>query len=298
MSNSTTHLDTISSSQAAKEVTANSLFDAASPAMLYGRRASTTAALTWGYYGGVVSISGTPTQVANGTVSLTASATNYVEADPVDGTVSANATGFTPGRLPLYEVATGASTVTSYTDLRILGGSASAPVSSVNAQTGDVVLDAGDIGADPAGTAATAIAAHEAEANPHPDYLTQAEGDTRYLQSVGAQPFDVHAFYPGIPTASAKVLRVPVARAVTFPDDFAGSYGRASVAATASTAFDVQKNGVSVGTITFGAGSASATFVTSGAGVTLAAGDILSIIAPGSPDATLADAGFVLAGTR
>jgi hypothetical protein len=118
MANSTTNLDTISSSQASPEVTANGLFDAGSPAMLYGRRASTTAALTWGYYGGMLNISGTPTAVANGTLSLTASATNYVEADPSDGSVSVNTSAFTGGRIQLYTVVCGTATVTSYTDHR------------------------------------------------------------------------------------------------------------------------------------------------------------------------------------
>jgi len=36
------------------------------------------------------------------------------------------------------------------------------------------------IGGDPPGTAATLVADHEAAANPHPDYLTQAEGDALY----------------------------------------------------------------------------------------------------------------------
>lgn len=34
--------------------------------------------------------------------------------------------------------------------------------------------------ADPSGTAAALVAAHEAAANPHPQYLTQAEGDSQY----------------------------------------------------------------------------------------------------------------------
>jgi hypothetical protein len=37
-----------------------------------------------------------------------------------------------------------------------------------------------EVGADPAGTAAAAITTHEAAANPHPTYLTQAEGDALY----------------------------------------------------------------------------------------------------------------------
>lgn len=239
MSNSTTSLDLISQSQAQKEVTANALFDAASPAVLYGRRASTTAALTWGYYGGNISVSGTVTAIPNGTVTIAASAANYVEANPTTGAVTANTAGFTVGKTPLYTVVTGASTVTNYTDQRVLG--------------------------------------------------TSGAG--------GAQPFDVTTFYPGVPTASAKLLCVPVARAVTFPSNFAGSYAKAGAAATASTAFDVQKNGTSVGTITFAAAASVGTFVTA-AVVTLAAGDVLAIIAPSTADTSLADVGIVLAGTR
>jgi hypothetical protein len=58
----------------------------------------------------------------------------------------------------------------------------------VNGQTGVVVLDAADVGADAAGTAAAAVAAHVAATNPHPEYLTQAEGDTAYapIAHVGA----------------------------------------------------------------------------------------------------------------
>ena len=108
MSNSTSNLDLISAGQAQKEVTANAMFDAASPAMVLGRRASTTAALTWGYYGGTIAVSGASVQIASGTLALTASATNYIEAT-IAGAVSVNTTGFTAGRKPLYTVVTGAS---------------------------------------------------------------------------------------------------------------------------------------------------------------------------------------------
>jgi hypothetical protein len=114
-----------------------------------------------------------------------------------------------------------------------------------------------------------------------------------------AQPFDLTAFYPGVPGASSKIVRVPVARAITIPANFAGSYAKASVAATASTAIDVQNNGTTIGTITFASSGSTATFTTvSGTSKSLAAGDVLSIIAPGTPDATLADIGIVLTGTR
>ena len=133
-------------------------------------------------------------------------------------------------------------------------------------------------------------------------YFTAADVEA-VLQEVGAdlasQPFDVLAFYPGIPTASAKVCRVPIARAVTFPANFAGSYFTASANATGTTVFDVQKNGSSIGSVSIAAGGTTATFTTtSGTSKSFAAGDVLALIAPGTPDATLADVGFALAGTR
>ena len=68
------------------------------------------------------------------------------------------------------------------------GGSGGGAVDSVNGQTGVVVLDATDVGADASGTADSAVAAHVAATNPHPEYLTPAEGDAAYAPTahVGA----------------------------------------------------------------------------------------------------------------
>jgi len=122
MANSTTNLDTISQSQASKEVTANALFDAGSPATLYGRRASTTSGLTWGYYGGYALVRGVLTSIANGTLSLTASTTNYVVAARATGAVSVSTAttnwNDTANYQRLYSIVTGTATVTSYTDYR------------------------------------------------------------------------------------------------------------------------------------------------------------------------------------
>lgn len=54
---------------------------------------------------------------------------------------------------------------------------AAAPVQSVNGQTGAVSLDASDVGADPAGTASSAVAAHVAAPDPHPQYVTSTEAE-------------------------------------------------------------------------------------------------------------------------
>ena len=119
MSGSASHLDLIQQSQASKEVTANDAFNAASPAMLFARRGSLCSGLNWFYYGGALVVDGSGYIIANNSAALvlTANATNYVESDRA-GAVSKNTTAFTPGRIPLYTVVTGASTVTSYTDWR------------------------------------------------------------------------------------------------------------------------------------------------------------------------------------
>ncbi len=118
MSNSTTTLDLVQVGQLQKEVTANAMFDAASPSMAFGRRAAGTTGLTWGYYGGsVYNSAGALVQIANSSVALTASATNYVEVTKF-GSVSRNTVGFTAGSIPLYSIVCGAAAVTSYTDFR------------------------------------------------------------------------------------------------------------------------------------------------------------------------------------
>lgn len=118
MADSTTHLDTIIQGSGSQDQQANALYDAASLAFTYGRRASTTSGTTWGYFGGKVRLAGVVTHISNGTLTLTPSTTNYVQAHPDTGAVSSNTTGFTAGYLPLYTVVVGSATVTSYTDHR------------------------------------------------------------------------------------------------------------------------------------------------------------------------------------
>ena len=125
MANSSTHIDGIISSQASKEVTANAFFDAASPATLYGRRQSQCSGLTWAYYGGNVTRSdNTLAQIGNGTLALTASATNYIVAKKEDGAVTASTATTNWNSADywrLYSVTTAAASVSSYTDSREIG---------------------------------------------------------------------------------------------------------------------------------------------------------------------------------
>lgn len=138
MSSSTSLLNLLSQSQDSAEITANALFNAASPATIFGLDEHSSSGLTWAYYGGRMLIDGVLTAIANGNVSLTASSTNYVQATRA-GVVSANTTSFTAGSIPLYTVTCGASTAGPYTDERyfaqpsyVLQKSASISVASAN----------------------------------------------------------------------------------------------------------------------------------------------------------------------
>ena len=101
---------------------------------------------------------------------------------------------------------------------------------------------------------------------------------------------------PGQPAAGELLLRVPVARRTLLKIDLAGSQGVAGTAATAQTDFDIQRNGTSIATMRFAAGGTTATLIAASETV-LEPGDVLSVVAPTTPDTTLADIGFTLTGT-
>lgn len=111
-------------------------------------------------------------------------------------------------------------------------------------------------------------------------------------------PYDVGVSrVTGTPIASQAMVDVVLNRTVVFPSGLTGSVGKAGVAATAQTDFDIQKNLVSVGTMRFAASGTTATFIMA-TQTTFTAGDSLQVVAPGTPDATLADVAFTLKGKR
>lgn len=118
MANSTPTLPQMSPSQSSKEVEFNNAQAASSPAALFGRNYLTSTGLTWGYLGGM----GIAGAVANGTVALTASSTNYIVTNRTTDavTVATNTTNWndTTNYRRLYSVVTGTSTVTSWIDFR------------------------------------------------------------------------------------------------------------------------------------------------------------------------------------
>lgn len=108
----------------------------------------------------------------------------------------------------------------------------------------------------------------------------------QWIPMFGTAIYDLEYFGSGAPTGSEIMLPVTFVRTVTFPTDLVGSYGKLLTATTAAKSFDLQKNGVSFGTMSFGAAATTATF--SVTQTTFSAGDVFKCIAPVSADATLA----------
>ena len=109
-------------------------------------------------------------------------------------------------------------------------------------------------------------------------------------------PADVSGYKAGQPAADEVVERVPIARRTRLKIDLAGSHASAEAAATASADFDIRVDGVSSATMRFAAAATSATFIAASEAV-LEPGQVLSVVAPSTPDATLAGIGFTLAGS-
>lgn len=108
--------------------------------------------------------------------------------------------------------------------------------------------------------------------------------------------YDNAFFVAGTLSAGAIFGSFITTRAFKLFDDFAGSRGHCASNPTATAVFSVQKNGVSIGTITIATGG-TFTFATTGSGLeSFAAGDRLTIIAPSPADVTLATVSISLLG--
>jgi len=373
MSDSTSLLTQLTTAQAGKEATVNELFNSIA-VMAFGGRRQSSSGLSWDYFGARILVDGVSTAIANGSVTLTASTTNYVESTRA-GVVSKNTSAFTPGSIALYKVVTGTATVTSYQDHRpwvklATGKLARSIATDVNitlthaeplndvleftsgvslTATRDVVvplmvkqwvvfnnttgaqslrlIGASGTGATIAngtwalvccngvnvsliasagGALSTELTGFSAGAGSvsSADTILQAfnkiVGNIAALSTVYAplaQPYDTGSFYPGTPAASVATYFHVFNRTVTFLAALAGSNGAALTAATAQTDFDILKNGVSFGTMRFAAAATTATFIAASSS-SFAAGDTLKVVAPATPDATLSNITFLLAGIR
>jgi hypothetical protein len=111
------------------------------------------------------------------------------------------------------------------------------------------------------------------------------------------EPFDLATYVLGTPIANQVLLRFKAVRAFTWASALSGSQFSAGVAATASYTVTIKQNGSSIGTLVWAAAGTTPT-VTFSSTVNFAAGDLIEIIAPATPDATLAQIALDFSGTR
>ncbi len=107
---------------------------------------------------------------------------------------------------------------------------------------------------------------------------------------------DLPFFVQGIPTAADLVFKHTFARRTEFNDELAGSVGHAEVASTASRIFDVLRNGVSIGSVTFATSQTAAFTTAGGTPEQFEIGDRLTITAPSPADGSMADIAITLKG--
>lgn len=128
MSDSATPFGNISIGQRDQVAVANGLFDALSPAGLYGLDKFNSSGLTLALFGGKISIAGVITTIAAYSGSLTASATNYVQASKSTGAVLVNSTGYVAGYWPIGRAVTDTLGMTTWYDDRFTGSFQPAPL--------------------------------------------------------------------------------------------------------------------------------------------------------------------------
>jgi len=112
-----TTLQQLSASQVSPEVPINEINETLSAAGIFGKRHPVTTGLTWGYYGGFYN----GNTIADGTVTLTNSATNYVVVRRSTGVVSvstSSANSLSSLYAKLYKVTCAGGIVTAVVDQR------------------------------------------------------------------------------------------------------------------------------------------------------------------------------------
>jgi hypothetical protein len=110
-------------------------------------------------------------------------------------------------------------------------------------------------------------------------------------------PYDLAVFISGTMVNAQELLRMNAVRPFTLPVSLTGSIAKAGISATGSTTVTLNKNGSSIGTLVWSAAGTLAA-ITFAAAVTFATGDVFTITGPATFDATLANIGIDLKGSR
>lgn len=112
------------------------------------------------------------------------------------------------------------------------------------------------------------------------------------VQPITPTPYDVVGYVEGSPTSNATVLFFLAIRNFTLSTSYGTPRCESMTAATSSATFTIKKNGSSIGTMVFSASGTVA--VVSLTTTSVVVGDKITITAPVSADATLANIAFTL----
>lgn len=231
----------------------------------------------------------------------------------------AGSTVTTPAGTDNSTKVTNTSWVRTYVGSLGLVASGSEAVQSVAGHTGIVTLSTGDISGlgtaaaknvadflQPANNLSEVTSPSAARSNLGlGSAATQASGAFKAAGAVESwatlpaesQNLPLPFVIPGKPTAS-QVYNLVMATAITIPANLAGTVSYQNTQATANAVFTVNKisGGASsgIGTITLGTGSKTAITLSTQAQVSLAAGDVLQLVAPTAQDTTMQDVGITI----
>ncbi len=114
------------------------------------------------------------------------------------------------------------------------------------------------------------------------------------INSAAVTTYDIGVFFPGQMTNAQLLLLLPVERQVNFAVNMVPSVSACGTNPTASVTLTLERNGSSFGTLIVNT-SGVGTFATTA--TTFNAGDVLTIVGPGTADVTFADVGITLSGT-
>lgn len=130
------------------------------------------------------------------------------------------------------------------------------------------------------------------------DLVAVVQSGTTKHQTATAGPQLITWLWNGIVPPNQILVDNILPYACTIPIAFAGSVGCLRVPTTAQKDFDVQKNGVSFGTLRFAAAASLVTLISAAGASFNGTTDKLTVIGPATPDVTLAGFGATIVVVR